>query len=213
MSAVLRLIKQSCVCSSHTCTLHGSQERPCDLEPLQHSFHLLPLLLGKCLVHPHAPEYLDFLGSLLTTAMVNCAKWLQPAGCGSVAAVTQTCLCACVCAACVCRPASMSVCPRAHTNAREPASAHPSLLTRQQLVVVCHAQEQGQVVAHVAALGVDEDVPAGVCRQGRTRAASVAGAADACVMLVPEVTWASLHACMRARGAREEVRGKDSHHL
>lgn len=27
----------------------------------------------------HAPEYLDFLGSLFTTAMVNCAKWLQPA--------------------------------------------------------------------------------------------------------------------------------------
>lgn len=25
-----------------------------------------------------SPEYLDFFGSLLTTAMVNCAKWLQP---------------------------------------------------------------------------------------------------------------------------------------
>jgi len=25
------------------------------------------------------PEYLDFFGSLLTTAIVNCAKWLQPA--------------------------------------------------------------------------------------------------------------------------------------
>lgn len=24
------------------------------------------------------PEYFDFLGSLFTTAMVNCAKWLQP---------------------------------------------------------------------------------------------------------------------------------------
>lgn len=24
------------------------------------------------------PEYFDFLGSLLTTAMVNCEKWLQP---------------------------------------------------------------------------------------------------------------------------------------
>jgi len=27
----------------------------------------------------YQPEYLDFLGSLLTTAIVNCAKWLQPA--------------------------------------------------------------------------------------------------------------------------------------
>lgn len=28
----------------------------------------------------HSPEYFDFFGSLFTTAMVNCAKWLQPAG-------------------------------------------------------------------------------------------------------------------------------------
>ena len=27
----------------------------------------------------YTPEYLDFFGSLLTTAIVNCAKWLQPA--------------------------------------------------------------------------------------------------------------------------------------
>ena len=27
------------------------------------------------------PEYFDFFGSLLTTAMVNCAKWLHPGGC------------------------------------------------------------------------------------------------------------------------------------
>jgi hypothetical protein len=27
----------------------------------------------------NAPEYFDFLGSLLTTAIVNCAKWLHPA--------------------------------------------------------------------------------------------------------------------------------------
>lgn len=32
--------------------------------------------------------------------------------------------------------------------------------TRQQLVVVGHAQEQGEVVAHVAAVGVHQDVEA-----------------------------------------------------
>ena len=26
-----------------------------------------------------SPEYLDFFGSLLTTAMVNCEKWFHPA--------------------------------------------------------------------------------------------------------------------------------------
>lgn len=34
------------------------------------------------------------------------------------------------------------------------------LPTWQQLVVVCHAQEQRQVVAHVAAMRVHQDVPA-----------------------------------------------------
>lgn len=38
---------------------------------------------GGCLrvpssLSPHPPEYLDFLGSLFTTAIVNWAKWLQP---------------------------------------------------------------------------------------------------------------------------------------
>jgi hypothetical protein len=34
--------------------------------------------LRKCLSLINQPEYFDFFGSLLTTAIVNCAKWLHP---------------------------------------------------------------------------------------------------------------------------------------
>jgi hypothetical protein len=34
--------------------------------------------LRKCISLINQPEYFDFLGSLLTTAMVNCEKWLHP---------------------------------------------------------------------------------------------------------------------------------------
>jgi hypothetical protein len=37
----------------------------------KNSTQLSPKLINQ-------PEYFDFFGSLFTTAIVNCAKWLQP---------------------------------------------------------------------------------------------------------------------------------------
>jgi hypothetical protein len=41
------------------------------MQEKKNSTQLSPKLINQ-------PEYFDFFGSLFTTAIVNCAKWLQP---------------------------------------------------------------------------------------------------------------------------------------
>ena len=58
---------QSCSFLQNRCRVSAERFRNVD----QHWHGFLGIFWG-------VPEYLDFLGSLLTTAMVNCAKWLHP---------------------------------------------------------------------------------------------------------------------------------------
>ena len=84
-----------------------------------------------------SPEYLDFFGSLLTTAMVNCEKWFQPAKTALLSGLLLDVL----------RQSAMG----------QQAAWWP---TWQELVVISDAQEQREVIADITPLRVHQDVPA-----------------------------------------------------
>ena len=129
--------------------------------------------------------YLDFFGSWLTTAMVNCRGGAGRGGARRVAAGARDAW-----AGAAATPRSISPSQPAHgpnpastlvpAGRRQPAPAAPHARggeqrrrrhcawylrkvapPGQQLVVVSDAEEEGEVVGHVAAVRVDEEVPAG----------------------------------------------------
>ena len=146
-------------------------------------------------------EYLLFFGSLFTTAIVNCAKWLQPErkkGASGVSLGRGRRL--------LVRRGGEGKPPRGVKNrrrARVGGSPHRVKLTGQEFVVVRHAEEERQVVVNVASLRIHQDVPVtGTEVEGIDRGlAARPGASVRNRVVVREIVRSS-----KERGARAVVR-------
>ena len=99
-----------------------------------------------------------FFGSLFTTAIVNCAKWLQPErkkGASGVSFGRGRRLLAR-------RGGGRQATPRREKSSSREGwrlPTHRVKLTGQEFVVVRHAEEERQVVVNVASLRIHQDVP------------------------------------------------------